>query len=193
MFLAAEARPRKGMTGHIGIWPVVKSKTAKKASKNHDAGDEYDVRDTMTSAKYLEMMTKQVFPAIQKAFRGTGIKRVVVQQDGARPHTGKGNLKKLNDAGARLPIKLVVRTQPAQSPDYNICDLAFFRSLSTKIRKSRRGTSRKFDIPKLRADVEREYYAYPSADLEKMWAHKEYIMKAAAACGGGNDYERHKP
>ena len=52
--------------------------------------------------------------------------------------------------------------------------------------------SKKFDVPKLRADVEREYYAYPTDQLEKMWAHKEYIMDQVVKSDGGNTYERHK-
>ena len=52
---------------------------------------------------------------------------------------GTGN--KLNKAGAKLPIPIEVRTQPAQSPDFNICDLAFFRALKRAIRKVRRKQS----------------------------------------------------
>ena len=84
MFLAAAARPRPGFDGRIGLWRVCKSKEAQRPSKNHDEGDVYEVADTMTAAKYYEMMTKKVFPAIQKAFRGTGVKKIIVQQDGGQ-------------------------------------------------------------------------------------------------------------
>ena len=49
------------------------------------------------------------------------------------------------------PLIELVR-QPAQSPDFNICDLAFFRALSVAVRKRRRTTMRgakKFDIDQL--------------------------------------------
>ena len=37
--------------------------------------------------------------------------------------------QKLNAAGAKLRPRIKVVTQPAQTPDVNICDLAFFRAL----------------------------------------------------------------
>ena len=62
MFLAAAARPRPGFDGKLGMWRMCKKKTAINNSANHDAGDEFDVADTMTAAKYYEMMTKKVSP-----------------------------------------------------------------------------------------------------------------------------------
>ena len=202
MFLAAAARPRPGFDGKLGIWRVSKTKKAQKRSRYHESGEEYEVADTMTSEKYFEMMTTLVFDSIQKAFTGTGVKRVIIQQDGARPHTGKGNMSKdgetvgkLNAAGAKLPIPIEVRTQPAQSPDFNICDLAFFRALKCSVRKRRRGPSdesgpSKFHVEQLIKDVKSEYDAYPSEKLEEMWQHKEDVMNVVA-CDGGNTYERH--
>ena len=119
---------------------------------------------------------------------------LVVQQDGARPHTGKGNLAKLNAAGSRLPITIEVRTQPAQSPDLNICDLAFFRALKCAVRKRRRPNGSdedgelwsKFDVEKLVGDVLSEYDAYPSEKLEDMWAYKQDIMKIVSRDGKTN-------
>ena len=138
------------------------------------------------------MMVKKVFPAIQKAFKGTGVKAVVVQHDGARPHTGKGNMEKLNAAGAKLKIKIEVRTQPAQSPDLNINDLAFFRSLSISVRKARRLSSQKFDVERLCQDVLASFEDYPGEKLEEMWEYKRWVMSQIVACDGGNDYKRHR-
>ena len=142
--------------------------TAKKPSKNHEKDDVYDVDRTMTSARYLEMMSKKVFPAVVKAFKDTKIKKVIVQQDGASPHTGQDTVAKLNAIGAKLSPKIVVITQPAQSPDMNINDLAFFRALDTAVRKQRRGESNEFDKDKLVADVLKAHAGYPSEQLEKM-------------------------
>ena len=46
-----------------------------------------------------------------------------------------GTVGKLNVAGAKLRIPITVRTQPAQSPDFNICDLALLRALKCAVRK----------------------------------------------------------
>ena len=65
--------------------------------------------------------------------------------------------------------------QPAQSPDFNICDLAFFRALAVAVRKRRRSTMRgpkRFDIPTLVEDVDTAFEEYPPEQLETMWQHK---------------------
>ena len=72
------------------------------------------------------------------------VREVTMQQVGARCHTQKKKdgdeamTKKLNAAGAKLRPHIKVVTQPAQSPDVNICDLAFFRALACALRKRRR-------------------------------------------------------
>ncbi|CAM9493677.1 unnamed protein product, partial [Laminaria digitata] len=52
--------------------------------------------------------------------------QVIVQQDGASPHAGKGNPKSLNSAGMGRgwPVELV--THRSQSLDLNINDLFVF-------------------------------------------------------------------
>ena len=86
-----------------------------------------------------------------------------------------------------------MRTQPAQSPDMNVNDLALFRALDVLVRKMRRGEGNEFDKEKLVADVLKAHAEYSSEKLEAMWEYKEYVMEAVAACGGGNDYPRHRP
>ena len=83
----------------------------------------------------------------------------------------------LNAAGAKLRPRIKVVTQPAQSPDVNICDLAFFRALACALRKRRRvasGASRTalFDLDKLAADSHAAFNDYSSETLEEMWAYK---------------------
>lgn len=106
-----------------------------------------------------------VFPAIRKLYAGEDV--VYVQQDGAPGHTGKKTPELLAEAGRKRKrgeprIELV--QQPAQSPDFNICDLAFFRALAVAVRKRRRSTMRgpkRFDIPTLVEDVETAFKEYP--------------------------------
>ena len=193
MFLAATARPRPGFDGKVGIWRVAAPKTAKKTSKNHASGDVYDEDVTMTSEHYFTMMTTVVFKAVVKGFRGTGVTQVIVQQDGAKPHTGKDVVARMNAIGAKLSPTIEVRTQPAQSPDMNVNDLALFRALDVAVRKSRRGMKRGlFDKEQLVKDVLAAAAAYPTEQLEKMWDYKSYVMEQVKASKGGNDYPRHR-
>ena len=63
-----------------------------------------------------------------------------VQQDGATPHTGHDNPRKLNLAGKAGGWNIKLVTQPAQSPDLNINDLGFFSSLKSRVWRGRFGT-----------------------------------------------------
>ena len=66
---------------------------------------------------------------------------------------GKNMVERLNKEGAQGIPQIKVVTQPAQSPDLNLCDLAFFRAIDTAVRKIRRGKERSFDINQLCEDV----------------------------------------
>lgn len=145
-------------------------------------------------------MTEGVFPAIRKLYAGEDV--VYVQQDGAPGHTGKKTPELLAEAGRKRkrgePLIELVQ-QPAQSPDFNICDLAFFRALAVAVRKRRRSTMRgpkRFDIPTLVEDVETAFKEYPPEQLEKMWQHKSYVMGAVLTTKpkiGGSNYPCHNP
>ena len=63
-------------------------------------------------------------------------------QDGAKAHTADGSVRELEEAGSdpltiqvadRVSVKFL--TQPAQSPDVNVNDCAFFSSLQAQIMK----------------------------------------------------------
>ena len=84
--------------------------------------------------------------------------------------------QKLNAAGAKLRPRIKVVTQPAQSPDVNICDLAFFRALACALRKRRRvasGASRTalFDLDKLAADSRAAFNVFSPETLEDMYTY----------------------
>jgi hypothetical protein len=58
---------------------------------------------------------------------------VLIQQDGARPHTTEGAVEDLELAGTGEGWTVKVVTQPAQSPDLNLNNLGFFHSIKTKV------------------------------------------------------------
>ena len=198
MFLAATARPRRehNFDGLIGMWCIVQPYEAKKKSKYHEKGDVYDKACTLDSTLYLKMMKEKVFPAVWEKMpwlRREGFDRVVVQQDGARPHTGKGNVAKLNEFGCSRakPVGAVVAevvTQPAQSYDTNINDLAFFSAHNCRFNKVQKLASVD-DLNLLKKNVLDTYWAFPAATLEKMWKTKIAILQRIIACKGGNNYK----
>ena len=205
MFLAALGRPRDGFDGKVGIWRVTKERPAKNykhvgPNAGRKPGDPIIEDATLDAAKYVEYMTDKVFPEIRKIYAGE--KKVTVQQDGAPGHGAKSTAKLLAEAGKKRkkgePLIEVVQ-QPAQSPDFNINDLAFFRALSVAVRKRRRSTMRgpkRFDIDQLVTDVMEAFEEYPPEQLEKMWQHKSYVTGAVLTTqpkAGGSNYPRHDP
>ena len=98
----------------------------------------------------------------------------------------------MNALGAEGTPKIVVLTQPAQSPDMNVNDLALFRSLDVRVRKLRRGSGCMFDPEKLVSDVLQAVEEYPAETLVKIWGTKTEIMGKIVLRAGGNDYERHR-
>ena len=105
----------------------------------------------------------------------------------------------LNEHGKKLKPRIVVVTQPAQSPDTNMCNLAFFRALACMVRKRRRcsresGTDRKwlFDLDQLAKDTIAAFNEYSTESLEEMWAYKTLIMQRIVDAEGGNDYSRRR-
>ena len=117
-------------------------------------------------------------------------------------HGAKKTQVLLAEAGQKRkrgePLIEVVR-QPAQSPDFNLCHLAFFRALSVAVRKRRRTTMRgvkRFDIDQLVEDVHQAYKEYPPEQIEAMWRHKSYVVGAVLETKpkkGGSNYPRHDP
>ena len=110
------------------------------------------------------MMTTLVFPEIRNIYAGSRRKKVTVQHDGAPGHSSTEKL--LVEAGRKRkrgePLIKLVR-QPAQSPDFNVCDLAFFRALGVAVCKRRRSTMRgakRFDIDQLAEDVYQAFLDY---------------------------------
>ena len=93
--------------------------------------------------------------------------------------------------GAKLKPKIVVRTQPPNSPDTNMCDLSLFRALGVAVHKRRRMDSDLFNLHKLVEDVVAAYWDYDSATLDEMWEYKSYVMTQIAK-DGGNMYPRHR-
>ena len=100
MVIVANARPdpRNNFDGKIGIMRICVMKTAERSSKSRERGEEYEfdcIDAEWYEAKYIDVL----LPVIKEKMPWLRSKRVVVQQDGASPHTGKGNPKILNSAG----------------------------------------------------------------------------------------------
>ena len=119
---------------------------------------------------------------------------IVAHHDGARAHTGRNNTALLTEAGIPTErerqlgiLPIVPCTQPAQSPDNNCCDLAFFCARNKHFRKQMKLKS-VGDVKKLVEHVLTTFKNFPVETLSDMWRTKTRVLKAIVACDGGNDY-----
>ncbi|KAF0717357.1 Aste57867_2337 [Aphanomyces stellatus] len=136
MFLVAVARPRhdfqrhKMWDGKIGCWPFVETQLAKRRSKNRDRGTPVTVPITVTKNVYRRYLVDLVFPAIRKQWPGRRDAPIYVQHDNARPHVDNDDPEVLA-AGAQGGWTILLSSQPAMSPDFNILDLGFFNAIQS--------------------------------------------------------------
>ncbi|CAB1098721.1 unnamed protein product [Ectocarpus sp. CCAP 1310/34] len=158
MVIVANARPDPAhdFDGKIGIWRICVIETAQRSSKKSTSStapstrsgwrepphgrnrpaivqEEYEFDCTIDAEWYKDWYIDVLLPAIKEKMPWLRSKRVVVQQDGASPHTGKGNPEILNSAGIARGWLVELVTQPAQSPDLNINDLGCFASLKPRV------------------------------------------------------------
>jgi hypothetical protein len=190
MFLACTARG-----GKIALERVTAPHKVGKNAKKNTPGTIIQKDCTLNGDRYVAMMVDRIFPKLCEQFPdATSIR---VQQDGARCHTGKKKdgsehiTARLNEAGAKCSPPIEVVTQSAQSPDFNINDLAFFRALACAVCKVRRGLV-DFDKDKLAADVQTAWEEYSEEKLARMWEYHRYCLQAALDTNGGNWYPKHR-
>ena len=115
MIIVANDRsdPTHNFDGKIGIWRICVMKTAQRSSKRRKEGDEYEFDCTIDGEWYKDWYIEKLLPAIKTKMPWLRSKRVVVQQDGATPHTGKDNPEILNSAGMERGWLVELKTQPS--------------------------------------------------------------------------------
>ena len=137
MFLAVVAKPRYGnvgvvtFDGKIGIWAFVTESPAQRGSENRERGT-LELKSLKVTRDVMRLyMCEKLIPAIHDLWPDEDEEwTIFIQQDNATPH-----LKPSDEVFRRaveqtgLDIKLI--QQPPNSPDLNILDLCFFRSLQS--------------------------------------------------------------
>jgi hypothetical protein len=191
MFLCAQARPRmvddRMWDGKIGIWPFGYVGEAQRRSKHRPRGAPVWKNESVKQEVYRRYMLDKVIPAIIDKFPMRYLKEgVKIQQDGSTAHLPEGD-EEWNEAmdilkrESRINIKLY--TQPAQSPDTNINDLAFFRSIQTLYYEAAPTTE--FALIKA---VEDAYWKYPANKLNRMWLTYQSCLNMIIEHEGDNFY-----
>ena len=166
MFLTALARPSEEhrFNGKICIQRVCQEKIAKRRSTHHQKGDRY-MEDCNINHHIYEDLMKVVIDNVKAKMPWLHGQPVIIQQDGASPHTAHGVIQRLGDYGSTDGWNIKLVTQPPQSPDLNINDLSFFRSLKMRVNSLKKGAR---SLDQLYDAV---LEAWDSDTLKVLWGH----------------------
>ncbi|CAM9320721.1 unnamed protein product [Discosporangium mesarthrocarpum] len=165
MLLAAVARPRMisdgvWFDGKIGIWPIADTVAAMRSRKNRNKGTMMLKPATINAERYKELMIDKVIPEIKARMPRPPGHTIFVQQDGAKPHTGRGVMEAIQ---AKEGDSIILETQPANSPDLNVNNLIFF--LSIQQLKEDVGVSSPEDLVEVTMEA---FDVYPREALERV-------------------------
>lgn len=188
MVLVAIARPRfdhhrkKMFDGRIGMWPFVQVVPAVRNSKNRPAGTPVLQSVTVTRDVYRHYLVSHVIPTIKKVWPAAKTRKIVVQQDNAKPHV------LLSDEAVAAACRedgwnIELRAQPANSPDCNVLDLGFFSSIqSLQIKKP--ATSMEGLIENIRQAFSDLHFT----KIDRVFMSFQYVLNEILANSGGNRF-----
>ena len=195
MFLCAQARPRWDSTknqmwdGKIGIWPIGHFAPAQRRSARRAAGTMVWHDEKINKDKYRELLLEKVVPAIVEKWprRDWNNNRFIIrmQQDGAKSHihpTDEAFLAGLAALG--VENKLLLYTQPANSPDTNINDLGFFCALQSMFHRLCPN-----DEQQIIEYVEETYNEYDYKKINYIWLTLMGCYNEIIRCHGDNNYK----
>jgi hypothetical protein len=109
--------------------------------------------------------------------------KILIQQDNASPH--KVDKVRFQRKAAELKLNVAMYNQPAQSPDTNVCDLSFFRSLQSSFYK-KVGIKSLKDIIR---GVKEAWDAYQPYKIDKAFLTLLLNYNEILKNNGGNNYK----
>ncbi|KAK9705788.1 hypothetical protein RND81_07G081800 [Saponaria officinalis] len=189
MFMAAVARPifsNQGSVlfdGKIGIFPFTYEEPAKRASRNRARGTmETKPIQRITKEVTKEYLISKIIPAIKSKWPEGASRRIYIQQDNAKPHIRGDDPDFLNAAQSDgFDIRLV--SQPPNSPDLNVLDLGFFRSIQSLQYEISATT-----VSELVDAVTTAFEQVEPQKLKYVWLSLHYCMNEILRVLGNNNY-----
>lgn len=181
MFLAAVARPRFNeqnyctFDGKIGIWPFTKQVAAKRENQNRPKGSiETKSLDSITEDEVKKVMLEKLYPAIKRLWptESTTVP-IHIQQGNAKPHVDENDPCLVRE-GTENWWNIRLKSQPANSPDFNVLELGFFHSIrSLEHQKDIK------NIDDLVAATEKAFYELSPQTLNMTFLSYQHAMMSA--------------
>ncbi|KAH6761244.1 hypothetical protein C2S51_018193 [Perilla frutescens var. frutescens] len=137
MFMCAVSRPLLAadgsvlFDGKIEEFPFTHKVPAKRASKNRNRGTlETKPIELITQEVIRDYLINQVLPAIKVKWPAEASKVIYIQQDNAKPHIKDSDIN-FREASSANGFVFTLIQQPPNSPDLNVNDLGWFRSIQS--------------------------------------------------------------
>ncbi|KAF0703467.1 hypothetical protein AaE_015359 [Aphanomyces astaci] len=190
MFFVAVARPRwddergEMFDGKLGCWPFVAQEPAIRSSRNRVRGTLETRPIAVNAAVYQRFLSDRVLPAIFAKFPRQGAARpLFIQHDNAGPHQGIDH-GLLTDLAREYRWDVRIRSQPPNSPDFNVLDLGFFNSI-----QSLQYQSVPKNIDELVDAVENAFVALTLDTLARTFVTLQKVLDLSFVLQGGNNYK----
>jgi hypothetical protein len=186
MFVALLGQPQSKIDGKYGMWSFTHQQPAQRRSKRREAGT-METKCVSVSADIFYDKCVEPGGLLDSLVGKIGNYRTVeVLMDNAKPHIGHGNLDKLNAECLKRHLRVIFKTQPANSPDLNLCDASFFHALNSRVNKLKMQARTIEDFIAL---VLSEFETFPTAALENAINHIYANMNGILLTQGGNELE----
>ncbi|KAK9705642.1 hypothetical protein RND81_07G072700 [Saponaria officinalis] len=190
MFLTAVSRPiyeENGdilFDGKIGIFPLTFTSPAKRNSRNRRAGTmETKPIESINKVVIKDFLINKVIPAIKMKWPESANKNIIIQQDNATPHI-HGNDPDFIRAATSDGFSIQLQQQPSNSPDLNVLDLGFFRSIQS-LQSSKTAKT----VDELVANVTEAFENQKAQCLDDVWLSLQACMVEIMKRRGHNDYK----
>ena len=186
MLVAFLGQPGKKNDGKYGMWSFTDQQPAQRKSKRREAGTMETKCVSVTADIFFE---KCIEPGglLDSLIGKIGNYRTVeVLMDNAKPYIGHGNIDKLNAECRKRGLRVIFKTQPANSPDLNLCDASFFHALNLRVNKLKMQAK---TIDNFITLVLLEFESFPSVALANAINHIYANMNGILLTQGGNELE----
>ncbi|KAH6834306.1 hypothetical protein C2S53_004669 [Perilla frutescens var. hirtella] len=137
MFMCAVCRPLFAtdgtvlFDGKIGVFPFTHKVPAQRSSKNRSRGIlETKAIESVTKEVIKNCLINQILPAIKEKWPPFASKVIYIQQDNAKPHIKDSDLI-FREASNTDGFEFTLVQQPPNSPNLNVNDLGWFRSIQS--------------------------------------------------------------
>ncbi|XP_074267251.1 uncharacterized protein LOC141590573 [Silene latifolia] len=188
MFMCAVGRPLYGSNGElifygkIGIWPFVIEIPAQRNSKNRVAGTmETKCIESINKQVTKDMIINRVLPAIKAKWPSNVSKRIIIQQDNARPHLSNDDLD-FKRAATSDGWEIELAYQTPNSPDLNVLDLGFLGQYNLSNKK------KAIKLDELINNTIKAYEEQDALKLKYVWITLQACMVEVMKKKGGIDY-----